>query len=121
MDTTGYVAELYLPRPGGRRLAELSRRARSAVEEMAREGTPIRFRGAVLLPDDETCFCLYEASSAEVVVEASRRAEIAVDRVVRAETESGIPTSRAKATKRSTGVAESSEYEERGGCNEADA
>jgi hypothetical protein len=87
METTGYVAELYLPRPGGRRLAELSRRARAAVEEMAQEGTPIRFRGAVLLSDDETCFCLYEAASADAVREASRRAAMSVDRVVPAVTE----------------------------------
>ena len=92
MDTTGYVVESYLPRPVGRLVAELSRRARVAVEEMAREGTPISFRGAVLLPDDETCFCLYEASSAEVVAEASRRADIPVDRVMRAQTESGAST-----------------------------
>lgn len=91
MHTTGYVAELYLPRRGDRALAELTRRARAAVDEMAREGTLISFRGAVLLPDDETCFCLYEASSAEEVVEVSRRADIPVDRVTRAETESGAP------------------------------
>lgn len=87
MAVTGFVVELYLPKHGHEGLAELAGRARAAADELTREGAPVRYRGAVLLPDEDTCFCLYEAASAAVVVEASRRASIRVDRIVRALTE----------------------------------
>ena len=52
---------------------------------MTREGTPIRYLRAIFLGDDEVCFHLYEAGSPELVLEASRRAAIPVERVTEAE------------------------------------
>lgn len=80
-----YLAELYLPRSGSSSLRETVARARTASEAMTREGTPIRYLRAIFLGDDEVCFHLYEAGSPELVLEASRRAAIPVERVTEAE------------------------------------
>ena len=79
-----YLVELYLPRTGADGLHSAARRARAAAEEMTREGTPIRYLRGIFLGGDEICFHLYEAGSPELVVEASRRAAIPVERVVEA-------------------------------------
>jgi hypothetical protein len=79
-----YLAELYLPKTRFDDLREIAVRARSAAEEMTLEGTPVRYLRALFLGKDETCFHLYEADSAELVLEASRRAAIPVERVTEA-------------------------------------
>ena len=79
-----YLAELYLSKSDSRGLHEAADRARSAAEAMTCEGTPIRYLRAIFLRDDETCFHLYEAGSLELVLEASRRAAIPVERVTEA-------------------------------------
>ena len=42
--------------------------------ELAREGTQVRYVRTTFLPDDETCFHVFEAVSGEVVAEVFRRA-----------------------------------------------
>lgn len=79
-----YLVELYLPKVGSDGLREAAVRARSAAEELSRQGTPVRYVRALLLADDETCFHLYEAATAESVREAARRAGIPVERIVEA-------------------------------------
>jgi len=79
-----YLAELYLPKTRSGDLREAAVRARSAAEAMTREGKPVRYLRALFLGDDETCFHLYEAGSPELVLEASRRAAIPVERVTEA-------------------------------------
>jgi len=79
-----YLAELYLTKAGAAELRAAAQRARSAADEMTREGTPIRYLRALFVGDDETCFHLYETSSPQLVEEASRRAEIPVERVAEA-------------------------------------
>jgi hypothetical protein len=83
-----YLAELYLPKVSSDGLRQAAVRARSAAEELSREGTPVRYVRALLLADDETCFHVYEATTAESVREAARRAGIHVERVVEALEES---------------------------------
>jgi hypothetical protein len=79
-----YLAELYLPEASAAELRAAAQRARSAADEMTREGTPIRYLRALFVGADETCFHLYEAPSPQLVEEASRRAEIPVERVAEA-------------------------------------
>ena len=87
---TRYLVEAYAARATG--LATTVARARAAAHAMAGEGIPIRHLRAIHLPQDETCFHLFEGPSSEAVVEASRRAGLAFVRIVEA-LESG-PTSR---------------------------
>ena len=79
-----YLVEVYVPRLGEDELQRAAERARSAAEEMSREGIPLRFIRSVFIPEDETCFWLYEGPSAAAVGEASRRAAISFERVVEA-------------------------------------
>ena len=66
--------------------SELVERARRgderAYEELVREGTPVRYLRMTFLPDDATCFHIFEAASEEAVGEACRRAGIGSGRIV---------------------------------------
>lgn len=79
-----YLVELYMPKTGSDRVRDGAARARSAAKEMAREGKQIRYLRSIFVPEDETCFHLYDAGSAETVREASGRAGIRCERVVEA-------------------------------------
>lgn len=75
-----YLAEFYVA--GVRSdLAEIAAQARTAADQLANEGTSVRFLGAIFLPEDESFFAFYEAGSAAAVVEAGKRAELPFDRV----------------------------------------
>ena len=77
-----YLVETYVPRSRAREARAAGRDARAAAEELAREGTPVRYVRTTFLPDDETCFHIFEAASEEAVGEACRRAGIGSGRIV---------------------------------------
>ena len=81
-DMGTYLVELYLARPDPETLRAAIVRARTAAEEMARDGTPVRYVRALYLPTDEICFLLYEGPAAHAVGETVRRAAIGFDRIV---------------------------------------
>src|SRR5918992_5599791 len=76
-----YLVEAYLPRtsPGGPEAA--AARARAAAAQLRREGAAIRFLRSFFVPEDELCFCLFEAASIGDVTEAGRRAAMSVGRI----------------------------------------
>ena len=79
-----YLVELYVAssdRAGAERRGD---RARLAAEQLAHEGVPVRYVRSIFVPEDETCFYLYEASSPDVVREAARRAGFTSERVTEA-------------------------------------
>jgi hypothetical protein len=86
-----YLVELYLSRVGSDGLEPAAERARSAAEEMEQEGLPVRWLRTIYVPEDETCFYLYEAGSAEVVRRAAARAGLRFERVLAA-TEADLPS-----------------------------
>jgi hypothetical protein len=49
-------------------------RSRAVCDELADESVPIRLIRSVFVPEDGSCFLLFEAASAGVVAEAARRA-----------------------------------------------
>ena len=61
--------------------SESSAKARLAADELTREGTPVRYLNSIFVPEDETCFFLYQAVSADAVREAARRAALSFERV----------------------------------------
>lgn len=79
-----YLVEHYHPRSRGDQLTQASARLRAAAAQMSREGTPVRYLRGLFVPDDETCFHIFEAGSADAVGEAARRAELAYDRILKA-------------------------------------
>ena len=69
-----YLVELYVARgdhTAARRDVALAEEAGTAL---AREGRAVQYLRSVFVPEDETCFLLYEAGAAEVVEEAIQRA-----------------------------------------------
>jgi hypothetical protein len=78
-----FLVEVYQP-DGGDRLDEITERVRTAASSLTREGHPVRYLRTIFVPEDETCFHLFEAVSADAVAEASRRAAIELERIVEA-------------------------------------
>jgi hypothetical protein len=79
-----FLVELYVSRVDAGAVARGAERSRRAAAELTREGTPIRYVRSVFVPEDETCFYLYEASCADAVKEAARRAALPFERVTEA-------------------------------------
>jgi hypothetical protein len=79
---TSFLAEVYAP--AAARIADIATRARSAAEEASRAGTPVRYLRSIFVPQDEMCFHLLEAGSAEAVREVIGRAGFSPDRIVEA-------------------------------------
>lgn len=65
-------------------------RIRVAAAELTRAGAPVRQVRSIFVPEDETCFFLYEANSAAAVREAARRAALPFGRVAEAFAESRV-------------------------------
>jgi hypothetical protein len=74
-----HLIRLSRPRDGWDELQALSARARSAAEHVNSEELPVRFLRSIFVPDDETCFHLFEGTAA-AVAETLSRADIAPDR-----------------------------------------
>ena len=71
-----YLVEAYVPRTGAGGVQDVAARAAAAA------GLPgARLLSAFFLPEDETCFLLYEAASAELLAEAGRHARMPWQRV----------------------------------------
>jgi len=79
-----YLVETFLARSdaGGRTARE--RRARSAAEELTRQGTRVRFDRTIHVPEDEICFFVFDAPSGRDAALAAERAELNPFRVVEA-------------------------------------
>jgi hypothetical protein len=79
-----YLVEGYLPRSRAAELVEAVARVREAAEGLSAEGVAVRHVRSSFLPDDELFLHLLEAPSAEAAGEATKRAGIALDRIVEA-------------------------------------
>lgn len=77
-----YLVEAYVPRSRAREAHAAERDARAAAKALVSEGTPVRYVRMTFLPDDETCFHIFEAASEEAVSAACRRAGIGSGRIV---------------------------------------
>ena len=79
-----YLVETFLARGGAGERAAREARARSAAEELTREGTRVRFDGSTHVPEDEICFFTFDAPSGREAVLAAQRAGLDPLRVVEA-------------------------------------
>ncbi|HET7017701.1 MAG TPA: hypothetical protein VFI65_27505 [Streptosporangiaceae bacterium] len=75
-----YLAEFYLPN-GGSGLAELASRAEAAARRVPGPDGAVTFLSAIYLPDDESCFAIYEAESMDLVLAAGTLAGLEFDHV----------------------------------------
>jgi hypothetical protein len=79
-----FLVELYVARGDSAAVEGGAERARVATEKLTDEGEAIRYVRAIFVPEDETCFFLYEAESADAVREATRRAGLSSVRITEA-------------------------------------
>ena len=79
-----FVIETYLPRDAPDVAALGAGDAALAAEQAREEGAQIRFLGAIFVPEDETCFYLYQSPSAEAVRDAATRARLRFERITQA-------------------------------------
>ena len=84
MGVPSYLVETYLARGGAGERTTRERRARSAAEELTREGTRIRFDRLIHVPEDEICFFVFDAPSGREAALAAQRARLEPFRVVEA-------------------------------------
>ena len=75
-----FLVEVYLAR--SRCVDGAASRVREAAEELTREGTSVRYVRTTFVPDDETCFHVFEAGDREAILELTRRAGLADGRIV---------------------------------------
>jgi len=79
-----YLVEAYMPQSRARDARAAGRDARLAAEQLAREGTPVHYVRTTFVPNDETCFHVFESADKETVGEVCRRAGIGSARIVQA-------------------------------------
>ena len=74
--------ELRLTTGGAPAVAAAGERARSAAEQLSREGITVRCVRSVYVPEYETCLLVFEARTPEAVGRAGRRAGLTYTRIV---------------------------------------
>jgi Nickel responsive protein SCO4226-like len=79
-----FIVERYLPGLAHAELLRALDRLRGATETAADGATIVRYLGSTIVPEDEACFCHFEAPSRESLADANRRAGLPVDRIVAA-------------------------------------
>ena len=77
-----YLVEQYLPGVTARELEEASARLADAATELAADGVDVRYISSTFIPEEESCFCRFEAGHANDVRRACERAGIALARIV---------------------------------------
>jgi hypothetical protein len=75
-----YLVEL--PAGDATDLAAAGERARTAAEQLSREGTAVRWVRSVYVPEYDTCLLVFEAGTPHAVDLAGRRAGLTYARIV---------------------------------------
>ena len=73
-----FLLELKADDNGFADIQAMSDRSRAACAQMSAENLPVRFLRSLFVPEQGTCFLLFEAGSAPAVAEAARRAAVPV-------------------------------------------
>jgi Nickel responsive protein SCO4226-like len=79
---TEFLVELYVSKTDCAAVKAGSERLTRAAAELTAEGRPVRLVRSIFVPEDETCYLLLEAATAESVHETARRAALPLERVV---------------------------------------
>jgi hypothetical protein len=82
-----YLIEHYRPGSSEAELDQVASRVREAIDGLAREGQPVRFRHATVVAIDESFLCVVEAASEDVVRLAYDRASVTFERISAARTD----------------------------------
>ena len=79
-----YLVELYVAQGDHAVAQHHVAVAERAGADLTREGRAVRYLQSFFVPEDETCFLLYEAASEDLVREAALRAALAFERITAA-------------------------------------
>lgn len=80
-----YLVERYVPDLSASEISAAIERLRGVTDEMAAEGVSVRHVGSTFMPEEEACFCEFEAVSRDSVAAANERAGFAYARIVAVE------------------------------------
>jgi len=69
-----FILELTPGDDGLEDIQKVSARSRAACDEMSADSAPIRFLRSLFVPEDGSCFLLFEAASSRTVEEVTRKA-----------------------------------------------
>src|SRR5512132_2069364 len=72
-----YMVERYLPGMTAEEVDDSTARLALTAEALAAEGLDVRYAGSTYVPQEESCFCRFEASSRGVVENVCERARSA--------------------------------------------
>lgn len=78
-----YLVELYVPSGQLLAMQRLLEAASMAAEEVSHDGDAVRYVRSIVVPEDETCFLLYEAHSIDAVRAAAERAGLDAGRITK--------------------------------------
>jgi hypothetical protein len=76
-----YMVEQYLPGITARERDETSARLAAAADELTAQGLELRYFGSTFVPEEDSCFSRFEASSRDLVQSACERARLPVARI----------------------------------------
>ncbi|MGD0272836.1 MAG: hypothetical protein ABSB96_03800 [Gaiellaceae bacterium] len=79
-----FLVELYVPRRKASDFESEVARVRSVSDDLRSRGVPVRHLRSLFLPEEETCFHLFESSGTEAVEEAIRSAGLECERISQA-------------------------------------
>jgi hypothetical protein len=79
-----FLGESYPVGIGRKALTAATRKALLVAAEMRSEGSDVRFVKSTFVPAEDALICLFDAPSAELVIELGRRAGLPIERVVEA-------------------------------------
>jgi hypothetical protein len=76
-----FLLESYSPKREAAALDELTARARKGAADAAHEGLEVRHVRSFIAPDDDMCFHIFEAPSANAVARVSELASLDHERI----------------------------------------
>jgi hypothetical protein len=76
-----YLVERYLPDIGVDELRALTGRLEHSSATLCRDGTPVRYLDTTFMPEEETCFCRFEAPSLHATALVNRLANAPYARI----------------------------------------
>jgi hypothetical protein len=79
-----FLLEVYMSRSDRCAVGDAADRAAVAAQRVRRDGRSVRYLRSIFVPEDETCFLVYEAASIDDVRRAARLAGLPADRIVEA-------------------------------------
>jgi hypothetical protein len=77
-----FLVEVFAPRSRAGDLPALEERARAATQRISSDAAGVRYLRAIYVPEDETCFYVFEAPAADLVARASALAGLGDARIV---------------------------------------